>query len=148
MTEDLTQKDYFAGTVGKNRRIWVDALKSGKFHQDTTKPGMLGDMEAGFCCLGVACHVLGLEYNPAEGVDQRLVKLLGLNDEEGAFAYDKNSLVFDEDFPDDEEIYDGELHEFYGQESLVSVNDNSHAGFKRIAEFIEKHPERVFEEVA
>ena len=39
-----------------NRRLWVEALRSGKYEQGRHR---LRDNENGFCCLGVACDVFG-----------------------------------------------------------------------------------------
>lgn len=41
----------------EHRRLWVDALRSGKYRQ-ATKQLRSGDA---FCCLGVACDISGLD---------------------------------------------------------------------------------------
>lgn len=56
--------DYTREEILANRRTWLAALRSGNLQQATgtlaRRPGP--DSEAwGYCCLGVACEVLGIE---------------------------------------------------------------------------------------
>lgn len=42
----------------KNRKIWVEALRSGKYKRTTNAMVRLAPSGPRFCCLGVAAHVL------------------------------------------------------------------------------------------
>jgi len=44
------------------KTLWVDALRSGKYQQTTT---VLRSPQGGYCCLGVLCDVMGLEWEAA-----------------------------------------------------------------------------------
>lgn len=101
---------------------WVDALESGKLKQGK---GKLGDHKDGFCCLGVACYVLGIDYNPTHGVSEDLPAHIGLLTDRGSLALGRY---------------------FYGTHNLTSVNDFTKAGFKRIAKLIKTHPDWMFRE--
>lgn len=64
---------YTLEEIQENRRKWVEALRSGDFQQGE---GMLGytDKEDGvtrFCCLGVACEVLGAPREESDALDRR-----------------------------------------------------------------------------
>lgn len=49
-------------TPQEARRIWVEALRSGKYQQTQGRlVKQLEDGSIGYCCLGVACEVLGAE---------------------------------------------------------------------------------------
>lgn len=114
----------------EHRRLWVEALRSGKYQQTT---GALHDNTGGFCCLGVACDISGLgEWNPTyieeyrtpdfrhEGTLETDVRnWLGLRGEEGEIGGD------DETPP---------------STSLASLNDNG-SSFAEIADIIEAEPE-------
>jgi hypothetical protein len=46
-----------------NRRVWVDALRSGKYKQGKQ---LLKDGDGGMCCLGVACDLFALDEGMGE----------------------------------------------------------------------------------
>lgn len=50
----------------KNIKIWVKALRSGKYQQDTSQL----QTKMGFCCLGVACEIFS--HDPIRTSDGRL----------------------------------------------------------------------------
>ena len=54
-----SKKKISKAQIKRNRKAWVEALRSGKFKQ--TK-GKLRARNKSFCCLGVACEVAGLPY--------------------------------------------------------------------------------------
>lgn len=63
---------------------WLEALKTRK---KTT--GKLGERTGGewkYCCLGVACRVNRVETEYSDGTERKLINLLGLRDEVGAFS--------------------------------------------------------------
>lgn len=51
----MTQKKISKAQIKRNRKAWLEALRSGKFKQ--TK-GKLRSRNGAYCCLGVACEVL------------------------------------------------------------------------------------------
>lgn len=51
---------YTVEEIKTNRKVWTDALRSGRFKQGMMKLCMKGlDDEYHYCCLGVACEVAG-----------------------------------------------------------------------------------------
>jgi len=103
----------------KNAIKWIDELINGNRKQGKSA---LGNAEIGFCCLGVGCDVLNVEYNPEDGTSAELEFEVGLRDDEGRLFG----------------------AEFYNESFLININDNTTAGFKRIGKFMLKHPEAVF----
>ncbi len=113
-----------------NRKLWVEALRSGKYRQTT---GVLKDLAGGMCCLGVLCDVVGLAWT--EGDDRNYVagttysavappeamQFVGLTEETGAYRS--------------------------GIDSLAVKNDKG-ATFAQIADIIESEPKGLFEESA
>lgn len=67
----------------EDKRLWVEALRSGKYAQGTE---VLRSKDGKYCCLGVACVVLGRKIkNPLSGNltspdYQWLKKRLGIQD--------------------------------------------------------------------
>lgn len=103
----------------KNIVVWVDALESGQYKQGKEQ---LGDAKSGFCCLGVGCNVLGIEYNPHSEISKVLAEKTGLAHEYGKFT----------------------TGEYFGLDRLTTINDETNAGFKRIAKLIKNHPDWLF----
>lgn len=114
--------------LGKLQKIWIKALKSGKFKKAK------GDLErdGGYCCLGVANCVLKLGENVKEnsGLVDTYQKL-GLYDSLGEIEIDNEYNAYQ--FPRGTKTYD----------SLADMNDKN-ISHKKIAEFIETNPELVF----
>lgn len=93
----------------ENVQKWVDALRSGEYQQtrgrlQRTNPGKRGQ-PVGFCCLGVACEVLGLPEVDTTG-------------ELGVVAYDNSwnvgfppSRIWDEFGVDDDVQLESDLAE-------------------------------------
>ena len=102
---------------------WIDALPSYK-QAPYGHRARLGDETRGFCCLGVGCHVLDMDYDPSRGISKPFQHKVGLTTDMGG-------------------IGDGL---YYGRSCLTQVNDSTKAGFKRIAKFIKNNPEKVFDE--
>jgi len=101
---------------------WIEALPSAKQPTKKIDRGRLGDETRGFCCLGVGCHVLDLSYDSNDGFSNAFVDAVGLLHEEGKIIN----------------------HSFYKKNTLAEVNDETNAGFKRIATFIKTKPQTVF----
>lgn len=113
----------------KNRKIWVEALRSGKYEQGKHYL----KCENKFCCLGVAVEVLapeefvkeedgmiGIPYGAGflyGSLNDKVQNLLGLKDNSGAF---KHSI-------------------------LTTLNDRDGLSFAEIADIIESEPEGLFE---
>ena len=125
---------------------WLDALESGKFKKAY---GQLVELKKdeetvkGYCCLGVACEVLGKPFGikrvaekfslPKHDTEdavlpERLYKLLRLRTEEGELD---NSLDI--------------LKDTAVATTLVDLNDKARWSHKKIAQYIRKNPENVFE---
>jgi len=112
--------------------IWVDALRSGKYKQGT---GQLQEeilttnadaedefIPAGkFCCLGVACEALGIDYENADGM---------INDDDDAEAL---GLEASYNYEDDA----GDVPHVQDQDDLATLNDTFHWSFEQIADALE-----------
>jgi len=109
------------------RKKWVEALRSGQYKQTV---GVLYD-GTGYCCLGVACKVMGVEPETRNNNfyfdDQNSVlsinaaDKLGLKDCNGEFGTDDTILTG----------------------SLTTMNDDGMT-FEQIADMIEYEPEGLF----
>lgn len=106
----------------KNAIQVIDALPSYK-QAKFGERGRLGDLVNGFCCIGAGCYELGIEFRPGDGSSADFEGAVGLISMGGWF-------------------YDGNT--YYGRGSLASVNDYTHAGFKRIANLMKTKPEWMF----
>lgn len=125
--------------LNKNAKLWVEALRSGKFKQTT---GRLAAKGHKFCCLGVACEVAiangvkvkkekpesddgDIMYDGSDDVlPVSVQKWLGLKNIAGTFAH--------------------QLEEFPNMFSLIDMNDTGHMKFKEIADVIESKPKGLF----
>lgn len=106
-----------------HRKIWVDALRSGKYNQTT---GYLQDAR-GFCCLGVACDISGLgEWTETLNCMGKPIK-----------AYNN----FKADLPQIVTTWLG-LKDSFGQYSATSLSTDNDTGksFLEIADTIESEP--------
>jgi hypothetical protein len=115
MSKKLTEQE-------KARRLWVRALRSGKYGWGKQE---LHPKEGKFCCLGVLCevakkHGIIYTYDPRNGMldnYRKVMEWVGLSDGEGRF----NAGV------------------------LASINDESKRNpFAKIATLIEKKPKGLF----
>jgi len=123
--------------IGPIQEKWLQALESGQFAQG--KGFLCSDGK--FCCLGVACEVLGLEkhkagpymhYGPtcadsAALIPESGMELLGLYGRAGAI---KGSI-----------LVNGDTYS-----SLATLNDKSNLIFPEIAALIRANPEKFFKE--
>jgi hypothetical protein len=125
-----------------NRKVWVNALRSGKYQQTIEFLGidLKLDGKISHCCLGVGAEICGLNkgiLNEITGVIQYgqgeeetapevFMNAVGLRTSEGSFA-----------FPID--------NDFLYCHSLVDYNDNG-LTFDQIADIIEYEPTGLFEE--
>jgi hypothetical protein len=116
-------------TQEKARRMWVRALRSGKYGWGKRS---LNPKEGRYCCLGVLCEVAikqGIisSYNPGIGyLPDDVIKWVGLSGKYGKF---------------------GSPNPLYGGESLVEINDSSKRNpFLKISNIIDKSPEGLFKD--
>ena len=108
---------------------WVEALESGDYKQGKT---YLRDSEDRYCCLGVACEVMGVEavrhstyyvYNNSDILLNNFDKL-GLRSEHGHF---EGCITYND----------------YNYLSLTHMNDKG-LSFKEIATLIRENESEVF----
>ena len=113
--------------LGTNQKIWVEALKSGKYSQCS---GMLvqhnSDGER-YCCLGVADKLFELNPKSFENLfGSNFKEVLGLRGDNGEFAFlftiEQNGREY---------------------KSLTEMNDDG-ISFEDIADFIESTPDLIF----
>jgi hypothetical protein len=109
----------------KNVEKWVEALRSGKYQQG--KGALCRDGK--FCCLGVACEVLGISKRTPEcrptvyyegestALPKKVAAMLGLRTCTGDFGREGG---------------------------LIDLNDDVGASFNDIANVIESRPEGLF----
>lgn len=125
-----TKKKFKLGPI---QRAWVRALRSGKYKQCKAKLTQLdGDKPVAHCCLGVLC-----ELAVKSGVKLRI----------GVDASNRQYNGEDDVLPPAVRKWaslQGNTGEFY-YESLAGHNDSGQT-FKSIANTIEKHAEKIFEE--
>lgn len=109
-----------------NRKLWVEALRSGKYRQ--TKD-MLQDVDGGMCCLGVLSDVAGCAWHRVE--DRYCVVGAGTSDAAGLMAMEFVGLADD--------------NGAYGDDgfSLAGQNDGGKS-FEDIADIIEAEPPGLF----
>ena len=114
--------------LGKNQKKWIKALRSGKFKQTR---GYLKNSK-GHCCLGVACEIFKkeLDLTVSEGV--------------GCTAFNNRRTSLPLEVGIHLSMMGDSLVE--GSSKLVELNDDAHYRFKRIADYIEKHPKMFFKE--
>lgn len=130
---EKTKKKFELGPI---QRDWVRALRSGKYKQcKSTLTKLEGSKKVGHCCLGVLCELalkkgVELETTPSEEQDDALQyedeyiflpakvrKWAALRENDGDYAYDKDSLA--------------------GQ-------NDSGTSFKKIADVIEENAALIF----
>jgi hypothetical protein len=119
------------------RAEWIAALRSGEYRQTTD--GNLRD-SYGWCCLGVACDVAvrhGITSEPKMADGECLF-------EGDATASLPPSVLEAFGIHSDLGDFRDTTLELGGEVSLSSANDQG-VSFAEIADFIEQHPETVFE---
>lgn len=122
--------------LNRRQAAWVAALRSGKYKQ---AKGYLRTSN-GFCCLGVACDIAS-KHKWAKVEVEEGPKAIYYSGKDTLLPWSvQSALGFREN---NAEIADGVRCKNHF--SLVGANDSG-ASFKRIAAFVEKHPELVFTE--
>ena len=111
----------------ENSIRWIAALSSNKHSQGKS---ILGDEKLGFCCLGLACHINGFDYEPKNPwLSHRNMEELGLENKMGK-AIVGSRLAFS-----------GNARMYF---SLVDANDDAGLTFPEIAEVIIENAEYLF----
>lgn len=122
MRQSKADKEVYGTLDRKVKRRWLTALRSGKYKQARgrlVRPTKKGGV--GYCCLGVLCDI-----SKAGWWEDRGVKFYVVDDA------DSSSLV--------PGPYAKSIGlSIYAQDALVFKNDAAGWGFKRIANWIEKH---------
>lgn len=94
------------------KQKWVEALRSGKYKQGK-RVLRSGDK---FCCLGVLCEVVGIDYNGnLPYLPSDVMKLAGLDCKNPIVSYSREEIT------------------------LASLNDDLNFSFHSIAEVIERN---------
>ena len=134
--------EYTPEQQAANRRIWIEALRSGKYGQGTAGLRSLDQ----YCCLGVACEVSDLGNWENKGDDYDTFRLY-----DGSLSRQErlNSVeLVGEALPPPAVLRWLGLKTDQGQfrlesgvtEMLTSLNDNQGYTFEQIADVIESEP--------
>lgn len=107
---------------------WIDGLSTTNEKQ---AKGRLGNSEVGYCCLGLGCEVLGVDYDMTRGFSTEFNDVVGLNSQYGRYILTNG-----------ERAREGTK----GKEELIFLNDHRNFTFKQIAERLKTHPRRYFHE--
>jgi hypothetical protein len=141
--------------IKRNRKAWVEALRSGKFKQTR---GKLRSRNAAYCCLGVACEVAEVprvwasgeyHYGPAE-----VLKNVGSEEWQNNASYEDLTSYSATGLPPAAQEWLGVSHEgprlahpvevrdkwghTYQEDSLIELNDTYRWSFEQIADAVEK----------
>jgi|SRR5690606_14453919 len=103
----------------QNAIKWINELSTTTEKQGK---GQLGDDIIGFCCLGLGCSILGIDYHTYHETNSEFTESVGLITDEGY-------------------IYRSDYNYPY---SLADANDQEDWSFKKISEFLKSNPEKVF----
>ncbi len=101
----------------EQKQKWVDALRSGEFRQ--TQERLYNAEEDAYCCLGVACKVLGRKIVAA---DDDSIGMLGGSNDDNSYKWLVDVAKINEDF----------------RITLSEANDEEGLTFAEIADKIEK----------
>lgn len=110
---------YTKEEIQANREKWLRALETTTEKQGR---GRLGTSERGFCCLGLGCVALGLEYNSNQTSSGALRSAVGLR------------------------TIDGKPSNNSGLVALIYVNDNLREDFPTIAKRLRENMAEYFKE--
>ena len=111
-----------ASEQAANAIKWIEDLPSKK-QAPLGERGYLGDKVHGFCCLGAGCSVLDIGFQAYATRSDALMEAAGLKTNTGDFSKKR----------------------YYSRGNLMGLNDETKAGFKRIATLMKNHPNWIFE---
>src|SRR5690606_34916400 len=110
---------------------WIDELLTTKEKQGTN---MLGNSVNGYCCLGIGCKVLDIDFFSVDAVSGFLSQKVGLFDNAGSFKNIKNKYF----------VFNGIKGYKEHADTLTGLNDLTDFNFRRIAKMIIKHLDKLF----
>ena len=111
----------------ENAVKWINTLLTTELNQGR---GALGDVESGFCCLGVGCYTLSINYDKYDGTDPDFSDTVGLLNEFGN--------------PTSAGISNDTCTNF--DDALVSLNDLHGKTFRQIGYTLIEKPYKYFSE--
>lgn len=133
--------EYTDEQIEQNRRAWIAALRSGDYRQGQ---GQLHDpVTDTYCCLGVACRVLGMPFETEvdnDGLRLHGVRsqLLAVNDT--LATVEEETYLANTTLPREAlrpfGLYD--LNPVFGGKRLAVWNDDENASFDQIADLLER----------
>lgn len=130
----------------RRRKLWLDALESGRFKQTTGTLTLLDGIKKSHCCLGVACVVAAKDIKIVKKTCGQWVDY----DEEGStmpssvmdyFGFRTNDGTFSKAIKVPVNTAHIVANEAYG---LVELNDTRKMSFKQIAEIVKKNPAKLW----
>lgn len=120
--------EYTLEQMKENRRLWVEALRSGEYKQGQ---GYLRSHDDHYCCLGVLCDLAGANWRPTDYVGTPVFEA-----EIGCFSHAPHFVRHHVGLRDS-------LGEMFCRDALSSLNDRG-ASFSEIADLIESNPPGLF----
>lgn len=126
---------------------WINALRSGDYKQGT---GQLRNDNNEFCCLGVLADVECLTWYPNEEYTWGLIKQVGIQDPDYGYDMPSQSEIehasIEYNGPNDAldtrksyEFNDGAITKKSPADALIYLNDDAHATFEQIADWVEQN---------
>ncbi len=112
----------------KYAKMWIKALRSGKYKQTKGKLCVVNGKTVKYCCLGVLCHILKTPYKRGENYK----------------IYDSETNSLPTSVKDETGIRTCFAN--YGErsdETLIILNDDKEYTFKEIADVIEKNWRKI-----
>lgn len=123
--------------LGPMQKQWIAALRSGKYEQGFRR---LRTRDNKYCCLGVACEILGLEAKLDFDVYRFIDEETSSNSVIPGMTFSRLGLRSKEGHLK-EPLDDGRGY----CSCLYDLNDTAKLSFEQIADYIEANPENVFE---
>lgn len=99
---------------------WVEALRSGKYEQGTTR---LRTIDNKYCCIGVLADIIGCKWKVHHRNTYFKPDIYDIEDHTGSLPRNIENKIFNSS---------------YTQESFIDLNDNRKMSFNEIANVIER----------
>jgi len=125
------KKYYSVAEQTENAIKWLDALFSGIYRQGQS---VLEDKSGAFCCWGVGCRLMGIEYRVGvTSWDNQFHKLIGFNDYHGQISPAYQAREF------------GNTRNGLSKSAnLADINDSGLGNFEQIATYLVVHAKTNF----
>lgn len=132
----------------KEQKKWLEALRSGKYNQTAR---VLHDDE-GYCCLGVACEVLGESFEYFESENRYIIS----SEIKNYISQGEGYSVLTDSLAEKLQLFskmgrphfdDNSSREETMLEDLTSYNDKRDYTFEEIADHIEEYPHMYFKNI-